>query len=67
LQQAAALRKDLRDSFAFLQERRGEGKAELPAESRADRTAEHAAKLKAKETDDKAQRGGRKKAPGKSK
>jgi hypothetical protein len=47
LQQAAELRKDLRDSFAFLQERRGDAKPAAAADSRA---PEPAAKGKAKET-----------------
>jgi hypothetical protein len=49
LQQAEALRNDLRDSFAFLQERGGAGKpAEVPGESRPSPVAEQDTKGKAK-------------------
>jgi hypothetical protein len=63
LQMAAALRKDLRDSFAFLQERRSDGKAaEPPPEARAAQPAEPGGKVKA---EDKPHHG-RKKHAGKS-
>src|SRR5258707_6256734 len=68
-QKAAELRRDLRESFAFVQEaKRSDGK---PARAEEDKPAEPSAKAKSKDTpaDDKAQKAVAKKKPaaGKSK
>jgi hypothetical protein len=50
MQQAEALRKDLRESFAFLQEREGKGKPTgMPGEARPSRVVDEAPQGKAKE------------------
>jgi len=62
-QKAAELRRDLRESFAFVQEaRKGDAK---PAKAEESKPAEPSAKVKAKDTptDDKAQKGNAKKKP----
>jgi hypothetical protein len=70
LQQAEALRKDLRESFSFLEERRGGGKAPpTPQVSQAVKTPEPDTKGKAEagSAPDKQQRGSPKKKPGQGK
>jgi hypothetical protein len=64
-QKAAELRKDLRESFAFLQEKKGDAKPAKPAEpSRPDTSVDGAAKGRPKDAAaDKPQRAGAKKEP----